>query len=176
MAVRPTSDRVKEALFSMLTSRFDLTRTMALDLFAGTGSIGIEALSRGADRVVFVEQHRAARGVLEANVEACGFAERVEVLSVPVRDALRVLEARGAQFGGVFLDPPYRKGLLVETVERLGHARILKPGSWVMVERHIDDELAEAYGALRLTQTRRYGKTALSLYCVARETEQGRES
>lgn len=162
--VRPTSDRVKEALYSILTSRFDLGGARVLDLFAGTGAIGIEALSRGAERVVFVEQSRGVRRALEANVRACGFGAQAEILCMPVRQALRDLGARRAQFDGAFLDPPYRKGLLREVLECLSEASLLGPGAWVMVERHVADEAAERYGALRLTQTRRYGKTTLSLY------------
>src|ERR1700752_4701957 len=90
-SVRPTADRVKEALFSMLQSRFDLDGAAVLDLFAGTGALGIEALSRGAARAVFVESDRGARTVLEANLTLCGLSDRSRVLPVPVRRALEML-------------------------------------------------------------------------------------
>ncbi len=166
VAVRPTSDRVKEALFSMLGSRFELTGTI-MDLYAGTGAMGIEALSRGAARVVFVEHDRLARRVLRANLAACCFTERAEILPVSVRQGLRLLGARGARFDGVLMDPPYGRGLVADTLRQLGRADLLEANAWVVAERHVDDQLEDAYGVLRLTRTRRYGKTGVVLFAVA---------
>lgn len=171
MAARPTADRVKEALFSMLISRFDLSGAVVLDLFAGTGALGIEALSRGAGRAVFVEQDRATGDVLRRNIAACGFADRAEILSLPVRRALRELDRRAARFEGVFIDPPYGRGLLDATLGQLAATSVLRLRAWVVGERHIDDPLAHRYGSLQLTRTRRYGKTSLDLFCVAELTE-----
>ncbi len=175
-AVRPTADRVKEALFSIVASRFDFDGATVLDLFAGSGALGLEALSRGAARAVFVEHHRAAADALRRNAEACGFAGRVEVLVMPAGRALRELARRPTRFDGVLLDPPYGKGLLAETLTQLAAAAVLGPGAWVVAEGHVDDQLAGAYGPLRLTQTRRYGKTALTLFGVTGESEEMAES
>ena len=162
--VRPTADRVKEALFSMLQSRFDLAGAALLDLFAGTGALGIEGLSRGARRTVFVEQDRAARRVLDANLAACGFAARGRVVCLPVSRALVELVARGERFDGVFLDPPYGRGLADQALAQLAAAGLIESGGWVAVEHHVDDVLADAYGPLRLTAARRYGKTAVAVF------------
>jgi 16S rRNA (guanine(966)-N(2))-methyltransferase RsmD len=164
LEVRPTADRVKEALFSIVSSRFDLSGASVLDLFAGTGGLGIEALSRGAQRAVFVERHGPMARALEANLLGCGFRGRAELLILPVERALRKLADRGDRFDGVLLDPPYERGWLERTMLLLGEAAILNEGAWVMAEHHIDEPLAQAYGALRLTQTRSYGKTGLALF------------
>ena len=169
--VRPTSDRVKAALFSVLGSRFDLVDRMVLDLFAGTGAVGIEALSRGAKRVVFVEHGRRALAALQANVKTCGFAEQAEILPFTVERALRHLRLHGPQFDGVLVDPPYGSGQSAGTLEQLGQTGILQDEAWVMVERLITDVLADTYGTLRLTETRRYGKTGLALYTVRSASE-----
>jgi 16S rRNA (guanine(966)-N(2))-methyltransferase RsmD len=172
-AVRPTADRVREALFSIIECHFALAGAAVLDLFAGTGAVGIEALSRGAETAVFVEQSRPALRVLRENLARCRLAERATVLAMPVADALRRLARAGQRFDGVFIDPPYGRGLLDETLTELARLPLLAPGAWVMGERHEADCLAERYGDLRLTRTRRYGKTSLVLFCVsdADETE-----
>jgi len=171
--VRPTADRVKEALFSIVESRFPIRGSVVLDLFAGTGSMGIEALSRGAERCVFVEQSRRALPVLEANLAACGFAERAVVQAVSVRRALRGLAEEEACFDGVFLDPPYRKGLAQTTLASLAGSPLLAPRGWVMAEVGVDDPLPESFASLRLTRTRRYGKTVLFLYSPGERNEGG---
>jgi 16S rRNA (guanine(966)-N(2))-methyltransferase RsmD len=168
LAVRPTADRVKEALFSILASRFALEGGVVLDLFSGTGALGIEALSRGASRVVFVEQHRPMARVLGENLEACGFRSRAEIRCRPVKRALAELEAEAQCFAGVLLDPPYGRDLARETLALLGQGKLLADDAWVAVEHDVGETLPESSGALRLTQERRYGKTALSLYVAAR--------
>lgn len=170
--VRPTADRVKEALFSMLESRFDLGAGTLLDLFAGTGALGIEGLSRGAPRVAFVERDRTARDVLMANLDVCGFRTAAVVLGRPVARALTELAADHMEFAGALIDPPYGKGLAGEALTQLAAAGVLVAGGWVAVEHHTDDRLAASYGPLRLTATRRYGKTALTLYSSAQMAEQ----
>lgn len=168
LAVRPTADRVKEALFSILGSRFPLEDKVVLDLFSGTGALGIEALSRGASRVVFVEQHRPMARVLAENLDACGLRSRAEIRCRPVKRALGELEGEGQRFAGVLLDPPYGRGLARETLDLLGRGELLAADAWVVVEHEVEETLPQTSGALRLTRERRYGKTALSLFAAAR--------
>lgn len=163
-SVRPTADRVKEALFSMLASRGWLDDAVLLDLYAGSGALGIEALSRGAARVTFVEQERAARLVLARNLERCGFAAHSSLLALRVRRALSELARRGERYDGVLLDPPYGQGLAAATLAALGEGELLATEAWAAAEHHVDDALAETYGGLRLTASKRYGSTALTLY------------
>lgn len=170
-SVRPTADRVKEALFSMLGSRVDLAEAVLLDLFAGSGALGIEALSRGAAAVVFVEQDAAARRLLGANLERCGLGGHGRVIGQPARAALIRLAAEGARFDGVLMDPPYGRGLARRTLEQLAAGPLLRPGAWVAAEHHLEDRLAEAYGTLRLTTAKRYGKTGVSLYWNGRNPD-----
>lgn len=175
LAVRPTADRVKEALFSILGSRF-VFEGEVLDLFSGTGGLGIEALSRGASRVVFVEQHRPMARVLEENLDTCGLRSRAEIRCRPVKRALDDLEGEGRRFAGVLLDPPYGRGLARETLERLGQGKLLGEDAWVVVEHEVDEKLPQESGTLRLTRERRYGKTALSLYAAARSASEREDS
>ncbi len=163
-AVRPTADRVKESLFSMLGSRVVLEDATVLDLFAGSGALGIEALSRGARAAWFVEPDHAARAALADNVARCGFSARAHVIPARAAVALRRLAADGTRFDGVLLDPPYGRALADEALAALAALDLVRPHGWVVVEHHVDDALHDAYGTLRLTTRRRYGKTAVALY------------
>ncbi|MFO7636968.1 MAG: 16S rRNA (guanine(966)-N(2))-methyltransferase RsmD [Clostridia bacterium] len=115
---RPTSDRAKEALFSILHPFLD-ENTRFLDLFAGSGAIGIEALSRGARDAVFVDEGRASIRLIHANLDACGFLERSKVLEMEVMRALDLLGKGGEAFDIVFLDPPYIKDYARPCIEKI---------------------------------------------------------
>ena len=164
-SVRPTADRVKEAVFSILQSRFPTLAVPVLDLFAGSGNLGIEALSRGATEVVFVEPARGAAAAIRGNLAAAGFAG--EVLAMTAARALAVLATRGRRFGGVFMDPPYHYGWVQRTLAALATSGIVEPGGWVVVEHGRDEEPAERVGALRRADQRRYGDTRVALFMAA---------
>lgn len=134
LATRPTLARVRESMFSRLSVRLDFDGLRVLDLFAGTGSLGIEALSRGAPHVTFIESARAALTALRRNLEALGFAARARVLKSDVLRGLETLAAEGAQFDLVLLDPPYRKGWGDIVLTRLMELRLLSGGAWVATE------------------------------------------
>ena len=160
--VRPTLDRVKESVFGVLGEAVADSDT--LDLFAGTGSLGIEALSRGAASVVFVESSRISVRMLEENLEQLDLGGRTRVLE---RDALRAvltLERRGARFSLVFLDPPYRSGLAGLALERLAGSEIVRASGWVVAEHSREEELEQAPGRLERREARRYGGTVVSFY------------
>ncbi len=163
---RPTSDRVREALFMTLDP---LAGLEVVDLFAGSGALGIEALSRGAVHAVFVESDRAARRVLEANLESLGLGDRAVVWPFELPRGLdRIAGALGSA-DVVLLDPPYGGGEARATLEALGGAARLKAGVRVIVEHHHRDGLPECAGELRRARQRRYGETVLSTYEVAPE-------
>jgi pantetheine-phosphate adenylyltransferase len=164
LALRPTADKVKGALFNILESRFNLGSAAVLDLFAGTGALGIEALSRGAAGVSFVEQSPASVRVLRENVRLCGFEDLARVLPMSVRGALAQLARERACFDGVLADPPYERGLIESTLSAVAEHGLVRPGAWVIVEHHTGETPPAACGPLRLTQSRRYGKTGLALY------------
>jgi 16S rRNA (guanine(966)-N(2))-methyltransferase RsmD len=152
---------VREALYSIL---FDVEGFSVLDLFAGSGAIGLEALSRGADRTVFVEKDRAALDALEANIRALEVADTSEVLRQPVASALRALEARGDRFHLVFADPPWdRAEELLADVIASARTLLHEDGTLVLEHEQRDAPPAAPEGLIA-TDHRRYGDTALSFY------------
>jgi 16S rRNA (guanine(966)-N(2))-methyltransferase RsmD len=161
-ALRPTPDRVREALFNILGSR--VVGARVLDLFAGSGAVGLEALSRGASAAVFVEAHEAACRLIERNLQACGLQERAEVWQADVLEALTRLRARGASFDLVFLDPPYRSALGDATLQRLGDGALLAADGLVVAEHFFKRPLADGYGRLQRLRLARFGDVALSFY------------
>jgi 16S rRNA (guanine966-N2)-methyltransferase len=156
---RPTSDRVREALFSMLG---ELDGAVVLDLFAGSGALGIEALSRGAERAVFVERDARAVATLRANLAALGLGEsEAEVRVGDALGSLRAARARGETYDLVFVDPPYRHaGELQSALSALLPA-LLGPEARVVVE---SDRRAPAELALDTTTRRRYGDTTITIH------------
>lgn len=163
-AVRPTSDRVREAIFDILGSRVD--SAAALDLFAGSGALGLEALSRGARSAVFVEPDPAAFEALRGNIERLGAAD-ADALPLDYRRALRRLRARGSRFGLVFLDPPYGRGMAPESAAGLTTAGLLETGATVVVEeaaRAPDAVFPEGWEPVA---DRRYGDTRVMIFVVS---------
>ena len=163
VTTRPTSDRVKEALFSILSSRIDFADIRVLDICAGTGSLGIEALSRGAGSCCFIESNKSVTSILEKNLLATGFQSRSELVTLDVMRALHVISGRGRRFDLAFFDPPYDAGLYQRVLETLGSADLLTPGSVLVAECSARNPLQESYGRLRRLDRRVYGETALEL-------------
>ena len=170
--IRPTSDKVREAIFNILGPR--VLGAQVLDLFAGTGALTLEALSRGAAGAVLVDEDGAALGVLRENLESLGIKERVRVLALPVAGALRKLAAQGARFSLIFLDPPYGRGWAQKTLKALEASGLLMPDASIVAEHSHREALPEHLGGLCLIQTRRYGDTQVAFYEV-RENSQGQE-
>jgi 16S rRNA (guanine966-N2)-methyltransferase len=164
--LRPTSGRVKEAIFDILQDQ--IRGQEVLDLFAGTGALGIEALSRGARRAVFVEGNARSLGTLQRNIEECRLQERSEVLGREARAAIRILEARGESFGLIFLDPPYGRGLAGRTLEMLSRSSILGPRSIVVAEHSLSEKL-DPLPSLPWVDGRRYGTTQVSFFRPEKE-------
>ena len=133
-ATRPTAARVRESIFSRLAARFDLAGLAVLDLFAGSGALGIEALSRGANSATFVDSSRAAAAAIKSNLEALGLAPRCHVLCLDARRALGELARQCARFDLVMCDAPYQQGLSAEILARLCDLNLLALGAWVVLE------------------------------------------
>ncbi len=159
--LRPTSDRVKEAIFDILQDRCRDQRV--LDLFAGTGALGVEALSRGARGAVFIEKNPRSLATLRKNITLCGLSEQAEILPLDVFIGLRTLEARGEGFGLVFLDPPYGQGLADRALERLTESSMISTETIVVAE-HSAKEEPRSFAPLRRVDFRRYGNTRVSFY------------
>jgi 16S rRNA (guanine(966)-N(2))-methyltransferase RsmD len=153
--VRPTSDRVREAVFARIG---DLTGARVLDLYAGTGTLGIEALSRGAARAIFVERAPAALAALRANLETLGLGEASRVLSVDVRTALRRLAREGQRHDLVLVDPPYAAGAVEAVLRAVAEAGILAPEATLVIETSRRHPPGAVPGLARLDE-RRYGDT-----------------
>lgn len=158
---RPTTDRVKEGVFSAL--QFDIEGANVLDLFAGTGQLGIECLSRGAESAAFVELRSDAAALVKKNLTLTGLAERGTVINGNARDfVVRTSE----RFDLVFLDPPYGSGLLEEILERITAPGfdILRPYGIIVAEHPADKALPALPPPYRLQRTYRYGKIAVTLF------------
>ncbi len=164
-ATRPTSDRVREALFGTLSARNAVAGARVLDLYAGTGALGLEALSRGAAHATFVESSREALSALRANVTALGLEGRTLVVAAVVERAVGRL-ARRAPFDLVLADPPWalvESGDAPGAVANLVGAGVLSPGALLVLE-HSSRTAAPAMGGVVLEEERRYGDTALAIY------------
>ncbi len=170
-ALRPTSDRLRETLFNVLGSAVSGSRF--LDLFAGTGAIGIEALSRGAKEVVFVENHLPAAALIRRNLESLGIQSGATVLAMDALRALDKLSTRQKRdamgFDFIFLDPPYAAANdYVRVLESLGSGNLLAPGGVVIAEHRRSFDLPEEAGALQCYRILQQGDAALSFYrCAA---------
>lgn len=162
MNTRPTTDRVKESLFSIIGSR--VYDTVFLDLFSGTGAIGIEALSRGAKAAILVERDRRALSVIRENLGTTNLKEAAVVMGMDVRKALPHLAEKGYRFGIVFMDPPYRMAVIPEVLEQLQYFRLLEPKGLVVCEHSKDENLPDGVGSLRLIRQQVYGDTCLSFF------------
>lgn len=161
---RPTSGRLRKSLFDVVSSRLGGARV--LDLYAGSGSLGLEALSRGAESAVFVERGRQACDAIRKNVHELGLGGRAEILSKDVWSALSKLVHREARFDVVFADPPYRSGEPDDLLGFLGEENkaLVLPGGLVVVEHHHKRELRERYGALVRLRVLKAGESTLTLY------------
>ncbi|MDF2630402.1 MAG: putative methylase [Symbiobacteriaceae bacterium] len=163
--VRPTADRVKESLFNVLGPR--VIDAEFLDLFAGSGAVGIEALSRGARRAVFVDLATQHLKVVEQNLTATGLLAGAELLRRDARAAVADLGRRGRRFDLIFVDPPYSKGLVDEALTAIAEHGVLAEGGWVICEHYKKDAVPTAAGeAGGLTKFREllFGEIIISLY------------
>jgi len=161
-AVRPSAARMRESAFGILSHRDAIVGARVLDLFAGTGALGIEALSRGAGSLVAVEQGREAARVLLRNLERCGFVDRAEVINAPVAAALGRLAQAGRTFDLVLVDPPYGSDLVEPTLAALVELGLLDGAAWLVVE-HARRKVIPAIDGLERRLVREYGSTAVTL-------------
>ena len=163
METRPTSDRLRETLFNVVAPR--VPGSVWLDLFAGTGAVGIEALSRGARMVYFVEAHRRAAQTIRKNLDGLGIEEGFEVVEREVAVALRMLDSEAVVCDFCFLDPPYLK---MDDYEQalgfLSQSRLLQPESVVIAEHDKHFDPGELFGSLRRHRKLRQGDAVLSFY------------
>ncbi len=164
-AIRPMRDFVRTAMFNILS---DFVSDAAfLDLFCGTGSVGLEALSRGARSCTFVDRSADACGIVRRNLDLLDFLARGDVVQSDALQAVKSLERLGRRYDLMFVGPPYFKGLVSQALEALGDASLLGSDPVVVAEIHHTESIAEAYGALSLVDRRRYGDNQLWFYRLA---------
>ncbi|TAM78749.1 MAG: 16S rRNA (guanine(966)-N(2))-methyltransferase RsmD [Acidobacteria bacterium] len=163
MQLRPTSDQMRETLFDIIGP--SIRGSTFLDAYAGSGAVGLEALSRGAKEVVFVEHHRAAIDLIRRNLAGLKVEDGFYVMNTRVLTALERLDEEGAIFDFVFLDPPYGETREYHQVLRqLGRSRLLTPASFVIAEHSRHYFLEEKYNRLERTRTIRHGDAELTFY------------
>jgi len=164
LVARPTSDKVRQAIFNILEHKdlgeFALENARVIDLFAGTGALGLEALSRGAHYALFIEDAPESRGAIRQNVEAMGLTG---VTKIWRRDATSLGEAKGESFDLAFLDPPYRKNLIVPTLASLRDGKWLSKNAVLVVEAAADDNIPSTDG-YTMVDDRMYGETRILIY------------
>ena len=161
---RPTSDRVKEALFNILP---DLEGLRFIDLFAGSGNVGLEAMSRGATQTYFVEQTPAMIKLIKNNIEKCRLECRHELLPVSVERAFQILMGRGAKFDIIFADPPYDSGWVEKTVRLLSTGELFAHNALAAIQHSRREALPDDTGMLGLADQRRYGDTLISIFKIS---------
>ncbi|WP_404433422.1 16S rRNA (guanine(966)-N(2))-methyltransferase RsmD [Sutcliffiella horikoshii] len=162
MNTRPTTDKVKESVFNMIGPYFD--GGLALDLFGGSGSLGIEALSRGVDKVIFVDKDGKAIQTIKQNIETFQLGEQVEVYRNDAVRALNALKKREIKFDLILLDPPYKKHHLEELIHKISEFELLVPSGLIMAEHSNGVELPEILGTFQRTRKEVYGLTVISVY------------
>jgi 16S rRNA (guanine966-N2)-methyltransferase len=163
MDIRPTSSKVREAIFNLLGQ--DMSGLKIFDIFAGTGIMGIEALSRGAEEAVFIDKSSLAMQLIKKNLALCGYEGRSRVLKRDIMDGSRLDSlVEGKSFDVAFIDPPYGKDILPLVLEMLSHCDVLKPGAVVVTESAKGDPMPERSGFLVLSGRKIYGDTKIEIY------------
>lgn len=157
MGTRPTAEKVKEGLFSAI--QFEIEGRQVLDLFAGSGQLGIEALSRGAAGCIFVDRETAAVPIIRQNLQRAGLSSAAQVIST---DAMSYLQRPKEKFDIVFLDPPYASGLLRPALEQV--VPHMRPGGLIVCESDEGEEMPERVGTFGLDRMHRYGRVHLWFY------------
>jgi 16S rRNA (guanine966-N2)-methyltransferase len=159
-ATRPATELVRGAIFSMLANLAE-DWDEVLDLFSGSGSLGIEALSRGAGHVDFVEQERVCCDVIRDNLEKCGLTDRARVNCVPVERAIAFLDK---EYDIVLMDPPYRREDIGDFLDKLALTRLIGHDTWLIITHSPRVRLVESYGRLKLVKERRHGDSVIAIY------------
>ncbi len=170
MDVRPTSDRLRETLFNVLIAgrANGLEDTVWIDLFAGTGAVGIEALSRGARQVYFVDSSRKSAAAVRDNLRSLQIEEGADIVERDAVTALKLLDAEAVRCDFCFIDPPYRlEGAYEQTLGFLSQSQLLRPESVVIAEHDKRLDPGERFGALSRFRKLQQGDSSLSFYCLA---------
>lgn len=159
---RPTSDRVKESLFNII--QVQVPGAKILDLYAGTGNLGLEALSRGAQHCTFIEKDKTAYRVLRQNIEGIKFHEMSESFNQEASTALKILSKRGLKFDIIFLDPPYGRGMVESSITSISSLGLGEEECLIISESDLGDNIPEKIGDYTRNRTEKYGRTVISFW------------
>ncbi|MDO9565180.1 MAG: 16S rRNA (guanine(966)-N(2))-methyltransferase RsmD [Candidatus Desulfaltia sp.] len=160
MVIRPTSDRLRESIFDILS--FKVRHAVVLDMFAGTGAMGIEALSRGAESALFIDIHNKALSIIERNIKACGLENKAKIIKWDIIKNLNCTNSYQAAFNLVFIDPPYNKSFLQPTLHNLIKAGPMEKGACLVVEHSLLEPIPLDFPEYELQDQRKYGKSLVS--------------
>ena len=166
--VRHTTDRVKESMFNIVQDW--VYDSQVLDLFAGSGALGIEALSRGASQAVFCDNSLDSIKIIKSNIEKARVADRSQIVSGDFKRCLRDMEAKNQSFDMIFVDPPYYEGLFEEVLDTIRSCKILKKDGIVIVEHDAKKPIGQVEG-LEVYKEKKYGITMLTFYCLEDDDE-----
>lgn len=158
---RPTADRIRESIFDILGDR--VREAMVLDLFAGTGALGIEALSRGADGAVFIDNDENANFMIRKNIHSCALDEKTKVIKWDIVKNLNCIRTIKPKFDLVLMDPPYNKKKTEMTLLNLHQSRCLIKAADIIIEHSVSEPISENNSIFRMIDQRRYGKTLVSI-------------
>lgn len=161
--IRPTSDRVRGAIFSILTSRLGhFSQKRILDVFAGSGAMGLEAMSRGAASVIFVDQGQQAKQLIQTNRTRCRLEKNTRIIHQSAQKALSSL--KGQQFDLIFMDPPYGKELIPQIIELVAEHNLLAPDGIIFAEEQRNTKIPQHIKCYEQHDVRHYGATSIYLY------------
>ena len=166
--VRPTTDRVKESMFNIVQDW--VYDSQVLDLFAGSGALGIEALSRGASQAVCCDNSLDSIKIIKSNIEKARVVDRSQIVSGDYKRCLRDMEAKNQSFDMIFVDPPYYEGLFEEVLDTIRSCKILKKDGIVIVEHDAKKPIGQVEG-LEVYKEKKYGITMLTFYCLEDDDE-----
>ena len=168
--VRPTTDRVKESLFNIINPY--IRESNILDLFAGTGSLGIECLSRGAKNCVFVDKSKDSINIIKSNVKKARVENESTILNIDFKDAVKRLSSQNQKFDVIFMDPPYYENMFIECLKIIDELTLVYEDGIIVVEHDTKDLLDESIGNLVKSRDKKYGNTTLTFYKLEAQNEQ----
>ena len=160
--VRPTTDRVKESLFNIIN--FYVMDNNILDLFAGTGSLGIECLSRGANKCVFVDKSKESMSIVKSNIKKARVENESITLNTDFKSAVLSLGRQGEKFTIIFMDPPYYKNMFIDALSSVDENNLLEEDGIIVVEHDTKDSFPDNVGRLYKNREKKYGNTTLTFY------------
>jgi len=165
LTIRPTADRLRESIFNILSH--GVLNAVVLDLFAGTGALGMEALSRGAESAVFVDNNPEALSVIQRNITSCSFGKQARIIKWDIKKNLNCLKSAGGAFDLVFMDPPYNRDMVKPALFNLEQSGSLKKGARIVVEHIVVEHsplepIPDPVFMFEVEDRRKYGKTLVS--------------